>query len=109
MDLQNQTKFRGTIDWLKDRLVAKGNNQVIGIDYFDCFSPVAKLLLFVFFCIAASKSYPIHQFDINNAILHGHLNEEVYMSPPEGYSKAKNCEVYKLNISLCGLKQASRQ
>ncbi|KAL0325487.1 UNVERIFIED_CONTAM: Retrovirus-related Pol polyprotein from transposon RE1 [Sesamum radiatum] len=38
-----------------------------------------------FISIASAYSWPIHQLDINNAFLHGYLDEAVYMTPPEGY------------------------
>lgn len=59
--------------------------------------------------LAANLDWPLQQFDVKNAFLHGNLKEEVYMDIPPVYaSVSQPGMVCKLNKALYGLKQSPR-
>jgi hypothetical protein len=66
--------------------VAKGFKQQYGIDYDETFSRVVKsATIRVILSLAISQGWTMCQLDVQNAFLHGFLEEDVYMRQPLGY------------------------
>jgi len=105
----------GTVERYKARLVAQGFTQQEGIDFLDTFSPVAKLTSAkMMLGLAAITGWTLTQMDVSDAFLHGDLDEEIFMSLPQGYTPPAGTilppnPVCRLLKSIYGLKQASRQ
>ena len=93
----------------KARWVAKGFSQKAGIDFDELFAAVAhKDSIRVFLSIVNYFDMECDQVDIKAAFLNGHLDETIYLEPPEG-SDIPSDKVLLLNKSLYGLRQSSRQ
>ena len=106
-----RTKYAldGSVERLKERLVAKGFSQVEGIDYNETFAPVAKMSsICLVLSLAALHNWEFHQMDVKSAFLHGDLHEEIYMEQPPGYVQNNSSLVCLFKKSLYDLKQAPR-
>lgn len=101
----------GSLNTFKARLVAKGYRQKEGIDYFDTYAPVARIIsIRILFALASIYDLHVHQMDVKTTFLNGDLDKEVYMEQPEGFILLENeHKVCKLVKSLYGLKQAPKK
>ena len=91
--------------------MAKGYTKKEGEDYFDTYSPVARMTTIrVLLSLAASHGLLVHQMDVKTAFLNGELEEEIYMDQPDGFvANGQEEKVCKLLESLYDLKQAPKQ
>lgn len=101
----------------RSRLVAKGYDQLAGIDFQYNFAPVVndttvKILLGLWL----KKGYKTLLVDVKTAFLYGRLEEELYAKIPEGYERflkeefgeTIDYEYLLLEKTIYGLVQAAR-
>jgi len=100
----------GFVEHYKSQLVAKGYNQIEGLDFLDTFAHVVKLTtLRLLLALLAAQNWTLKELDVNNVFLHVDLDEEFYMQLPPSFHTSSPNLVCRLKKSLYGLKQAGRQ
>src|SRR5487761_336488 len=105
-------KADGSVDKYKACLVTRGFTQIYGVDFYNTYSPVARLASFrVILAVAAHNDWEVEAFDFNSVYLNGELgaSEEIYMQEPPGYEEGEAGSVKRLCKALYGLKQAGRK
>ena len=86
--------------------MAKGFTQVKGVNVHEIYSPVVKhSSIRALLAMVAMKELELYQLDMKTTFLHGELEEEIYMSQPEGFEvDGKEIHWCHLKKSLYGLK-----
>ena len=96
----------GSVVRHKARLFVRGFQQG---DIDQTFAPVVDFITVrTCLAIAIKRGYVVEQLDIRTAFLHGVIDGEVYVTPPNGLDICQHDEVLKLHRGLYGLKQAPR-
>jgi hypothetical protein len=93
------------------RIVAKGFRQEYGVDFDEVFLLAVKMTTLRFLLgVVGHEDLELLQLDVKTELLHGDLDEEIYMEQPQGFaSPSREHLVCRLRKSLYGLKQALRQ
>jgi len=75
----------------KARLVIRGFEQQVGVNFDETFAPVAKLQsLHMMLALAAVHDWEIEQMDVVTAFLNLKVNGDVCMAPPQGIEVDKH-------------------
>jgi len=73
----------------KARLVARGYEEIPGVDYTDTYAPVVKASsVRTVLAISAIQKRHLRQFDVKTAYLNAHASQTSYMEQPEGFEIA---------------------
>ena len=96
----------GNVYRYKARLVVQGFYQGSVV---NTYAPVADFTTVrVLLAVGVQRGYIMHQLDVKTAFLHGEMDSQVYVSPPQGVDICTENEVLNLKKGLYGLKQAPR-
>ncbi|KAK8547473.1 hypothetical protein V6N12_031610 [Hibiscus sabdariffa] len=100
------------LEAMRSEMDSMSDNQIHGIDYDETFSPVALFKsIRILLAIAAFHDYEIWQMDVKTAFLNGKLEEDVYMTQPEGFVTPENagkvCKLQRNEDEPCVYKKFS--
>lgn len=75
-----------SLERYKSRVVAKGYDQTIVINYIETFNHVVKPITFrIILTLALTHGWLVRQLDVNNTFLNSDLEEYVYMMQSERF------------------------
>lgn len=75
----------GNVDRFKVRIVAGGNQRVLGLNYKETYAAVIQFVIVrIFLYLAVSNNMCVSQLDVKTAFLNGALEEDIWVLSPCG-------------------------
>ena len=106
-DVKNDAE--GKITRLKARLVAMGNTQKKGFDYFETCSPtVDKTTLRLFLLHCLRNKLEVYQLDVESAFLQADIDQILFVDLPLNTQFYAQGKCLRLKKALYGLRQSNR-
>jgi hypothetical protein len=106
--LSTKLNPNGSIARYKARWVAKGFEQIEGIDYNVTFSSVVKTSSWkTLLALGTKNNMEIEHSDVETAYLESPITEEVWVEQPHGFEQGTGA--CRLKKALYGLKQSARE
>jgi hypothetical protein len=97
-----------SINKFKARRVAQGFTQCPGFDFDETYAPVVDFdSLRLLLAITAVQRWHPQGVDVKSAFLYGDLEEEIYMTLPDG--RREKGKIARLRKCIYGLKQSSQK
>lgn len=96
----------GSVQMHKAWIFTKEYAQQEGFNFVETLSPVAHFnIVNTLSSLAIQLTWPVYKFDVNLTFLNCELEEEVYVTQPEGcIVSVQESKVYRLKKSLVGTK-----
>lgn len=93
---RNKHHPNGSVESKKAHFIAKGFQQQLGLDYQKTFSPVVKPFADrLVVSLVVQVGWRLRQLDVQNALLHGDLAEDVFIQPHcETFYSSSSCFSY---------------
>ncbi|GJW01707.1 retrovirus-related pol polyprotein from transposon TNT 1-94 [Tanacetum coccineum] len=88
----------------KARLVVKGFQQTLGVDYNEIFSLVVKMTpIRLVLSIVAAEDLHLEQLDVKTTFLHSDIDEDIYMTQPKGLQSVGKEENLMAGYERCAM------
>lgn len=97
---------KGDIEHHEWRLVARGDSQTYGVEYYEVWAQVARsATLRMLLARCAAAAFRLAQMDVETAFINGPVTEENLIRQPARIERGELAKVRRLRKALCGLKR----